>query len=119
MTGSRTWWAGALGYAALVAGLTLGWSRGISGFSGAEVATFLLTVPASLVTLPMTYVVLGLLWNITGADHGGPMWLVAAGYAVWFAAVAVANVCLARFLVRRARSSPHLDREVAQPRAGH
>jgi hypothetical protein len=112
-------WAGALGYVAVVAGLTLGWGRGVSGFSVAELATFLLTLPASLVTLPLTYVVLGLVWHVTGADHGGPMWLVAAGYAVWFAAVAVANLFLATALARRARSSAHPARVVAQPRPGH
>ena len=109
------WWFGCFAYAALVAVLTLGWSRGSGGFNAAEAATFLLTFPASLVTLPLTYGVLATVWNLTGADHGGPMWPVVLTHAVWFAVLAVANLALATVAVRSVRASRH-HAAVADPR---
>lgn len=117
MRSSRAWWAGALGYAVLVAVLTLAWSRGSGGSSRAEAATFALTLPASLVTLPLTYGVLATVWNLAGAGHGGPGWFVAAAYGGWFAVLAMANMALATAAVRSWRTSR--QQAVAAPRGTH
>ena len=112
MRWSRTWRIGCVVYAVLVAALTLAWSRGNDGFNAAEAVTFGVTFPASLLILPLGYVVLGVAWNVTGADSGGPVWLVMAVYAAWFAMVAAVNLALLTVVlaaVRRPGRAGRLD----------
>jgi hypothetical protein len=101
---SRRLLVGCLSYAGLVAALTLAWSSslGSGGFRLSEALSFLLTLPVSLLTLPVTYVVLAVVINVTGAGDG-PAWLVAAGYAGWFAILAVANMALLSWVARGLR----------------
>jgi hypothetical protein len=66
----------------------------------------LLTVPAIVPLLPAVYLVLALTWIATGADAGGPAWVVTVVCTLLFAGVAAANVWLATqglALVRRCR----------------
>ena len=56
----------------------------------------LLTLPALLPALPVIYVVGALMWNVTDADNGGPMWPVTLVFVLMFCAVALANVALVR-----------------------
>jgi ABC-type dipeptide/oligopeptide/nickel transport system permease subunit len=58
------------------------------------VAAIVLTLPAFVLALPITYVIGSSIWNITDAGNGGPMWPVTVVYAVLFAAIAVANLVL-------------------------
>ena len=72
----------------------------------------LLTLPAAVPLLPAVYLVGALTWSVTGADSGGPAWVVTAVYTVVFAAVAVANV----WLVARALDLVRRHRRAALPR---
>ncbi|MDM7831357.1 hypothetical protein [Cellulomonas edaphi] len=72
---------------------TFSWSR--------EGLLLLLTMPAIVVGLPVVYVAGTVAWNLSGADSGGPQWVVSLVYAVVFAAVAAADVALVLLVVRR------------------
>ena len=58
-----------------------------------------LSMPSLLLLMPAFYAVVGNVWNITGADHGGITWPVTAAYVVTFTAAGVLNVGLVRILV--------------------
>ncbi len=106
---TRLWLLGGLVYAAVVVALTVSWMGPhgqVAGFRPTEVVTFVLTLPVSLLTLPVSYVVLAVVWNLTGADHGGPMWLVSVSYAMWFGLLAVANLALVVVVVGALRRRP-------------
>jgi hypothetical protein len=83
-------------YAALIAALTWSWAGNPGGFDLAEAATFVLLLPTSLVTLPVTYLALSLVWNVTGSsvsqDHVPTA--VTAAYSLWFALLAVVNAAV-------------------------
>lgn len=71
----------------------------------------LLTLPAAVPLLPVVYVVGATTWNLTGADSGGPTWVVTAVYTLVFTGVAAANVwVVVRLvdLVGRHRRAPAL-----------
>ncbi len=80
----------------------------------------LLTLPALLPALPVIYLVGAWVWNVTGADGGGPMWPVTLVYALLFAGVAVANVwlLLAALRWRRLRRAGRLGDPVDANRLG-
>jgi len=102
----RSWLVGCVVYVVLVAALTASWVAphdAVGGFRPAEALTFLLTLPVSLVTLPLSYVVLASVWNVTGADGNDPTWPVTLSYVAWFAALAVANAALITVVVGRIR----------------
>lgn len=77
-------------------GETFTWNR--------EGVAMLLTVPALLAALPVIYVVGAVIWNITDAGDGGPMWPVTLAYALMFAGVATANVWLLLVALRTRRA---------------
>ena len=112
---TRRWCVGTATYAGLIAALTWQWSgRSDGGFSMAEAATFVLLLPAMLVLIPVTYVVLAGVWGVTGGsvDQGIVPPAVVVSYVVWFALVAVANAVLVTAAVRvlrRRRSSRPQD----------
>jgi hypothetical protein len=91
-------------YVLLVAALAASafW-RPAEGFSLMEVAALVLTLPTLIAALPVIYVAGAGAWHLTGADSGGPMWPVTAVYATVFAAAAVVNVRVLRFLLMRLR----------------
>jgi 4-hydroxybenzoate polyprenyltransferase len=93
--------------AAVAAGLTARWAGpdGAGGFSVTEALAFVLTAPVSIAALPLTLVVLGLAWNVTGADSGGPAWLLVLIYSLWFASLAIVNVIALTELTRGVRRS--------------
>lgn len=91
-----------VGAVGLLAGLAF--ARPDQGFSVIEAIALVLVLPTVVVALPLIYVGGSTAWNLTGADHGGPMWPVTVVYVVMFAATATANVALfvlLRRLVRR------------------
>ncbi len=95
MTGSRVLRLLAVLYVLGVMGLA------VAAFGPAEpawgwlsAAPELATLPASVPLLPVVYVVGGLTWQVTGADAGGPVWVVTVVYALVFAGVGTANVLL-------------------------
>ena len=106
---SRTWIVTTGCYAAVVAALTWSWASGSGGFSAAEAATFVLLLPAAFVTLPVTYVVLASLWNLTGSSvsQGDVPTGITAAYSLWFALLAVLNavVVTAGYRMLHARRS--------------
>lgn len=74
------------------------------GFTwGREGVAMLLTLPALIVALPVIYVVGAVVWTLTGADDGGPMWPVTLVYTLLFAGTAVANVWILLIVRRRRR----------------
>ena len=90
---SRTWIVTTGCYAAVIAALTWSWAGHADGFSAAEAATFVLLLPAGLVTLPITYVVLAAIWGITGSSvsQGDVPTGVTVAYTLWFALLAIVN----------------------------
>ncbi len=58
-----------------------------------------LSMPSLLLLSPAFYAVVGNVWNVTGADHGGITWPVTAAYVVMFTAAAILNVGLASMLI--------------------
>jgi|GEM_PF-4463648 len=72
-----------------------------------EIAAFALTLPASIAGIVPFYLGGALLWNLTGADSGGPMWPVTLGYGLMFAGLAAGNVWLVRQLGRHLRGRRH------------
>ena len=58
-----------------------------------------LSMPSLLLLSPAFYAVVGNVWNVTGADHGGITWPVTAAYVVMFTAAAILNVGLASLLI--------------------
>jgi hypothetical protein len=66
------------------------------GFSWREGAAMCLTLPALVVALPVIYVLGALLWTVTDAGDGGPMWPVTVGFTVMFAVTALINVWVLR-----------------------
>ena len=98
-------------YVAAVAALTAkAFSSPDPGFTWTEATAMLATLPAILGAMPVVYLGGALIWNLTGADDGGPMWPVTLVYTVIFAGAAVANLWLVRALVHvlRPRSSDAL-----------
>ena len=93
--------------AVLAAALTARWAGPgrAGGFSVAEALTFLVTAPVSVAALPATIVVLGLAWNITGADAGGPVWPLVLIYSLWFAGLAIVNTVVVTEIARWTRRS--------------
>jgi hypothetical protein len=93
---SRAWILTTVGYAAVIAALTWSWAGNPGGFNLAEAATFVLLLPTSLLTLPVTYLALSLIWNVTGSsvaqDHVPT--IVTAVYSLWFALLAVVNAAV-------------------------
>jgi hypothetical protein len=67
-----------------------------------------LSMPSLLLLLPAFYAVVGNVWHIPGADHGGITWPVTAAYVVMFTAAAILNVGLVGILMnaRERRRSP-------------
>jgi hypothetical protein len=90
---SRRWILATGAYAAVIAALTWSWASNPGGFDPAEAATFVLLMPTALLTLPLTYLVLSLVWNVTGSSvsQDDVPTVIAAGYALWFALLAVVN----------------------------
>ena len=87
-------WALATGvYAAAISALTFSWAGNPGGFKPSEAATVVLLLPTAVVTLPITYVVLAIVWNVTGAsvDQGVVPAGIVAAYVVWFALLAIVN----------------------------
>ena len=80
-------------------------------------ATLALCMPCLLLLLPAFYAVVGNVWHITGADHGGITWPVTAAYVVMFTAAAILNVGLAGILIsarqRRRCAARHRTRSHA------
>jgi hypothetical protein len=68
-----------------------------------EGVAMLLTLPALLPALPAVYVLGAVLWHVTDAADGGPMWPVTLGFALMFAGVAAADVWLVRRVLRASR----------------
>lgn len=101
----KVWVASRLAYVGLVAVLAARWSgpHAVGGFSIAEAATFLVTAPVSVVSLPVTYLVLAAAWNITGADNGGPVWPLTLACTAWFTVLAVANMVFLTAAARQVR----------------
>ena len=95
--------ASAIVYVGVVAALAAGaFSDRDATFSwGTEGVAMLLTLPALVVALPAVYVLGAAIWNVTGADNGGPMWPVTVVYTLMFAGVAVANLWILRQVLRR------------------
>ena len=93
---SRTWIVTTGCYAAVVAALTWSWAGHADGFSAAEALTFVLLLPAGLLTLPVTYVVLAAIWGITGSSvsQGDVPTGITAAYTLWFALLAVVNAAV-------------------------
>jgi len=58
-----------------------------------------LCMPSLVLLAPVFYAVVGNVWHVTGADHGGITWPVTAAYAVMLTAAAVLNVGLVSMLV--------------------
>ena len=67
-------------------------------------------MPSLLLLSPAFYAVVGNVWNVTGADHGGITWPVTAAYVVMFTAAAILNVGLASMLIDARRG----DRRAAR-----
>ena len=103
---SRTWILTTAVYAAAIAALTWSWAGSGGGFSPAEAATFVLLLPTALVTLPVTYLVLSLVWNVTGSSvsQGDVPTVVTTAYALWFALLAVVNAAVVTVGYRELRS---------------
>jgi len=98
-----------VGYVAVVAGLAaFAFSDPHRGFSWQEGAAMVLSLPTLVPLLPVLYVVGAAVWNLTGADSGGPMWPVTVVYSLVFAGIAVANVWVVTTVsagLRRSRQS--------------
>jgi hypothetical protein len=105
----RRWVLGTAAYAALVAAVTWWWSaRPAGGFSLAEAAAIALLLPTFVVLAPVTYVVLVLGWNVSGAsaDQGHVPPGIVITYVAWFTLLAVTNSAFIYLLlgfVRRGR----------------
>jgi hypothetical protein len=69
----------------------------------ANVTVALATLPVLIPLLPVVYVLGAATWNLTGADNGGPAWVITIVYTLLFTGAAVANVVAVRFLVQRLR----------------
>jgi hypothetical protein len=84
----------------------------------ANVAVAVATLPALVPLLPVVYVLGSATWNLTGADHGGPTWIVTVVYTALFTGAAVANVVVVRLLLHRLRGRrapvPAHERQVAE-----
>lgn len=93
---SRTWIVTTGCYAAVIAALTWSWAGHADGFSAAEAAAFVLLLPAGLLTLPITYVVLAAIWGITGSSvsQGDVPTGITVAYTLWFAVLAVVNAAV-------------------------
>lgn len=60
-----------------------------------------LTLPMMLPALPVLYVLGAMVWNMTGAGDGGPMWPVTLAYTLMFASIAAANAWLVSLTLAR------------------
>ena len=80
-------------YAAVIAVLTWSWAGNGGGFQPAEAVTLLLLLPTVVITLPISYVVLSVLWNVTGSSvsQGDVPTGMTVAYTVWFALLAILN----------------------------
>jgi hypothetical protein len=96
MRPSKRWLGICIAYVGLVACLTVTWSdpSRATGFSATEAVTFVITLPISGATLPLTYLVLAIARNLVGADNAVPSSTITLIYAWWFACLAVANLVL-------------------------
>jgi hypothetical protein len=70
---------------------------------GLFIASLVLCLPTMLPALPVLYVVLATVWNLTGAGDGGPLWPVTAAYIAAFGLVAVGNVSIVKLVIRQHR----------------
>jgi len=68
---------------------------------GREGVALGLTLPAVVPALPFVYLTGAGIWDVTGADSGGPMWPVTLVYTLMFATVAVVNLWLLRRVLGR------------------
>jgi Kef-type K+ transport system membrane component KefB len=101
-TRTRTWVRSALevGYVASVAILAIVATSDPNHMAyPAFDAALALCMPSLLLLLPAFYALVGNVWNVTGADHGGITWPVTAAYVVMFTAAAILNVGLVSMLV--------------------
>lgn len=92
-------------YVAVVAALAASaFSDPNAGFTWTrEGLAMLLTLPTSVLALPVVYVLGSTIWNTTNADSGGPMWPVTLVYTVMFAGIAIVNLWMLHFMLRRRR----------------
>jgi hypothetical protein len=65
------------------------------------ILTIVATLPAFVPALPVFYGVVGIAWNVSKADQGGPLWVMTTAYALMFCAVAIANVALVVYVLQR------------------
>jgi hypothetical protein len=70
---------------------------------GLFIASLVLCLPAMLPALPVFYVVLATVWNLTGAGDGGLTWPVTAAYIAAIGLVAVSNVSIVKLVIRQHR----------------
>ena len=63
-----------------------------------------LTIPTLLVLIPAIYVVVPIVWHVSGIDTGGPTWPTTVAYVACFAAGASVNVLVVHRLVGRLRA---------------
>jgi hypothetical protein len=57
-------------------------------------------LPSLVLLYPVFLAVVGNVWNVTGADHGGVTWPVTAAYVAAFSTAAVLNVGLVTLAIR-------------------
>jgi hypothetical protein len=65
------------------------------------ILTIVATLPAFVPALPVFYGVVGIAWNVSKADQGGPLWVMTTAYALMFCGGAIANVALVVYMLRR------------------
>ena len=104
---SRGWMVTTAVYVAVIAWLTWSWAGDQGGFKPAEAVTLLLLLPTIVVTLPVSYVVLSVLWNVTGSivSQGHVSTGMTVAYTVWFALLAIVNAVAVSTALRVLRPS--------------